>query len=727
MRLVILSRQDPALPLSRLRVHRQMVEIRQRDLEFTEEEAAAFLRQETGLALSDADVAVLHERTEGWIAGLQLLALSMSGRGDASGVVESLAGSHRYILDYLVEEVFDRQPPEVQRFLLETAILERFTAALCDRVTERDDAHQMLLSLEHANLFLVSLDESRNWYRYHHLFADLLRHRLQIERGDEVPLLHRRASQWYAENDLLADAIGHATAAADWKTAAVLIDRASPSLLSSGQVDTLLGWFGALPPEVIDASPALCIGYGWSLILRERADDAQRYLDQVEVLAQGQPALLGQVAAARAHVARSRGDVGSVLAFSQKALSLLPEDDLSARSIVAVNLGMIYWYGGALDQAEEALQEARRAAAGSGNDYARLTALLFLNRIDIARGRLRRGAAFCREVIAQGEQVPILSLFHHDVGTLLYEWDDLDAAADQLERGIELCRRHGTFEWSTGSYALLARVREVQGRSADAQAALDEIDRLLDQLGIPLAAHLYIATQRVCISLARGNLAEASSLLERLPVASEEGPFADRVSIMHARACLLLAQGRQTEAAAQIEALLAALSGRGWEHNCVQALTLQAVVAPSLDDGLVALAQALAVAEPEGYRRTFLDLGEPLIERLQAFCGRKGADPGLLAFARTLLEAFSEPPSPGDRSARSATARQPSSLLEPLTGRELEVLGLLAKGQTNQEIAQVLYLSVNTVKTHLKNIYAKLDVHSRRQAVNRSRTLGLLS
>ncbi|MBC8450567.1 MAG: hypothetical protein H8D78_22765 [Chloroflexi bacterium] len=340
--LVIAGRADPPLPLARLRGRGQLTELRETDLRFTLDEAATFLNQVMGLGLSAEDVAALEARTEGWIAGLQMAALSMRGRKDIPGFIAAFTGSHRYILDYLMEEVFQQQSADVQDFLLKTSILERFTAPLCDAIAEREDSHDVLLALERANLFIVPLDESRQWYRYHRLFADLLRHRLQIAGPqDLVPHLHTRASQWYEAEGFAAGAVHHALAGSDWERAATLILDVSETMLKRGELVTLLGWLQALPAEVVRVRPQLCLTYGWALILTGQLDAAESYLGQAEGAAQDDAALLGDIVSAQAFIARIRGDDSRTIELSQRALSLLPQDDLSARSIVAVNLGSL--------------------------------------------------------------------------------------------------------------------------------------------------------------------------------------------------------------------------------------------------------------------------------------------------------------------------------------------------------------------------------------------------
>jgi LuxR family maltose regulon positive regulatory protein len=721
--LVIATREDPPLPLSRLRARGQTVEIRQADLKFTAEETADFLRRMMRLELPPADIAALHRRTEGWIAGLQLVALSLQGRADTQRIVQSFTGSHRYVLDYLIEEVFQQQPAAVQDFLLKTSLLDRFTAPLCDAVTGRNDAREVLLALEQANLFIVPLDQSRQWYRYHRLFADLLRHRLEVESRYDVVQLHKRACRWYADNGFPADAIRHALAGADWEEAASLIVGTSGDMLKRGEVVTLLGWYQALPDEVVLANPQLCLEYSWPLILTEQIDAAEPYLAQAEQVALEHEItpLLGGIAIAKAHIARLRGDNAQVIELSEQALALLPRDDLSARSIVAVNLGLAQWYRGGMAEAEQALLEAQRAGRGSGNEYTRWTAVLFLSRIQTARGKSRQAAESYRQMIEQGGQLPIVGLAHYDLGRLSYEWNDLAAAADCLQRGIEIVRRGGGVEFEAGGYSTLAFIKQAQGDPSAAQAALQRADQLLENPGISPSTRLYNLASQVAVALGQGDLDAASRVVERFPRLEEAGSFPNYLSLMLAQARVLLAQGQQAAAARQLEALHAMASHAGWQSTATQARALQALAAPTPEQALALITEALTLAEPEGYVRTFVDLGEPMAALLREAAARDVAT----EYVGKLLAAFRvseygrmevEPPYPH---------AQP--LLEPLSDRELDVLYLLADGQTNREIAQALCVSVNTVKTHLKNIYGKLGVSNRRQATAKAEELGLIS
>ena len=474
MHLVIITREDPPLPLARLRARGQVVEIRQADLQFTTEETADFLRRVAQTELAPDDIAALQQRTEGWVAGLQLLALSLRGHDDIKRMVESFTGSHRYILDYLMDEVFQRQSADVQDFLLKTSILGRFTAPLCDAVAERDDSREVILALGRANLFVVPLDQSREWYRYHHLFADLLHHRLLVESRYDVTQLHKRASQWHAENGFPADAIHHALAASDWERAADLIVSASSDMLKRGEVVTLLGWYKSLPEDFVRAHPRLCFEYSWPLILAGQIDAAAFFLARAEQSAQGDPGFLGQIAAAQAYIARVSGEGRRAVELSQKALALLPQDDWTSRSVLAMNVGMAYWYAGHLAGASQALTEAREAAHRSGNNYVEASAQVFLCKVEAARGKLHRAADAYRKVIEEGGQTPIVALAYSDLAKLLYEGNELKAAADHAQQAVELSQRTGNAEFQIAAFRTLALIKQAQGNTLAAQAALQQ-------------------------------------------------------------------------------------------------------------------------------------------------------------------------------------------------------------------------------------------------------------
>jgi LuxR family maltose regulon positive regulatory protein len=721
MHLVIATREDPPLPVSRWRARGQLVEIRQADLRFTTQQTADFLRRVMRLDLSPPEVTALHQRTEGWIAGLQLTALSMQGRDDKHQLVQSLTGCQRHILDYLIDEVFQHQTPDLQDFLLKTSVLDRFSAPLCDAVTERADGQKTLLALEQANLFLIPLDELRQWYRYHRLFADLLRHRLEtVETEAAVNHLHQVASQWYEAHGFPADAIHHALRASDSGRAATLIGQTASSLLRRGEIATLLRWFQALPDEVVRASPQLCVAYSWPLSFTGQLDAAESYLAHAEQTTGGETRLLGEVATARVQIARARGDDYRTVELSRQALSLLAQDQSEARSVVAVNLGVALWNIGDLAQAEQALGEAILAAERSGNTFAQAMALVFLGRVQASRGRLHQAAELYRRVTRPGEpRAPFfpLAFAHPDLSALLYEQDDLENAANHLEQGMDMARRSGEAETQIYGYRMLAFLEQAQGREQAALEALQEADRLTAGSNVPPLVPSRNAACHAQIALMQGDLAAATRWAGLVEEDADACAFHRALNLTPPR--LLVAQGQRAAAAEQLDGLYhaAAEAGLGW--GMLRVRVLQGLAAPTPDAALPFLAEALQLGEREGFVRSFVDEGSSLVPLL-----RQAATQGIAPlYVKRLLAAF-EVDTARRRGEKLPAALQP--LIEALSERELEVLQLAAEGLTNQEIAQRLHISLNTVKTHLSNVYGKLGVTDRRHAAAKARTLSLI-
>jgi LuxR family maltose regulon positive regulatory protein len=721
MHLVIATREDPPLPLSRWRARGQMLELRQADLKFTVEETAEFLRRVMGLQLSSSDVAALHRRTEGWIAGLQLTALSMQGRDDLHQLVQSFTGSHRYILDYLIQEVFQQQTSDVQDFLLRTSILDRFTAPLCDALTERDDSHELLLTMEQANLFIVPLDEERRWYRYHRLFAELLRHRLRTAGTEDLVIsLHKGASEWYEAHGFPSEAVHHALAAQDWERAAALISAAGDALMKRGEMVTLLRWFGALPEDVVRGSPRLCCDYSWPLILTGQLEAAESYLGEAEEAVQEDPVLLTTVLTAQAHIARARGDDQRTIELSQRVLPLLPQEAFSERSVVAVNLGIAHCNTGNLAEAEQVLEEALHAGERSANLFVKLVSLYFLGRIQAARGRLHEGSEFYQQVLAAGEEgVPLLSLAlaHNDLGALLYEGNDLDSGGEHLQKSVDLSRRSGDLEVQIGGYRMLALLRQAQGQESAALEAIQQAHRLAHASDIPPLASSRNAACHVQIALAQGDLATAAHYAAQIAQDADAFSFHPRLNLSQAR--LLLAQDEKEEAAQRLEACYKEAAEAGLRWGMLRVRVLQALAAPTPAAALPFLSEALAWGQPEGFVRSFLDEGESLIPLL-----RHAATQGVARrYVKKLLAAFE-----ADARRRAGEKLPPPAqpLIEPLSERELEVLRLVAEGFSNQEIADRLVISLGTVKTHVHNILGKLDVRGRTQAAARARELDLI-
>jgi len=716
MHLVVITREDPPLPLARLRARGQMVEIRQDDLRFLPEECADFLQRIMGLNLSVGDIKALERRTEGWIVGLQLAALSMQGRDDggeytASAFVKAFTGGSHYVLDYLIEEVFERQSAEVQDFLLKTSILDRLSGPLCDAVVDRTGSRSMLERLEHANLFIIPLDQSCTWYRYHHLFAELLRQRLHSTETLSEPELHRLASQWFAAEKFLPEAIHHALAATDWELAAELIGDHSVMMLRNGELITMLGWLKLLPDQVVFERPQLCRDYSWALTLTGQLDAADVYLRQAEAAVQGDDALLGTILVARAYYLRVCGDIPQAIEGARRALAVLPQTDSLSRSLGAVTLGLAYWNYGDFQEAERAFMEVDRAAQQSGNHYARMTALTYLGVIQGVYGRLHRAAELCRQVIQIGERSPTVAPAHIELGALLYEWNDLESAIHQLQIGIELSQRTGNLLIQSDGYRILAIVQMASGSPDAAMATIQKARELASShQGSPLNRMRNAACQ-VQLALAQNDLATARDWAEQVKEAADASLLYPRLGLTPVR--LLLAQGDKIQAAERLVELHETASQAGWSSGAIEVCALQALATTAPADALHFLRDALQMAQPEGFIRTFVDKGEPmkaLLERLRSQGGE------LKEYILTILSAFGRP--------CRASPSQP--LVEPLSERELDVLRLLGQGMSNGEIAKRLVVSVGTVKTHVHSIINKLGVNSRMQAVARAKELALL-
>jgi LuxR family maltose regulon positive regulatory protein len=718
MHIIIATREDPPLPLAAWRARGQVAEIRQSDLQFSAEETAEFLRRAISAQLSAAQLATIQQRTEGWPAGLELLAHSLRGCADVAGQVESFAGSNRYVLDYLIEEVYQRQAPAAQDFLLQTSVLDRMSAALCDAVTGRDDSAAQLRALEQRNLFVVPLDAARQWYRYHHLFADLLRHRLEQEAPESITELQRRAGRWYADHGYPADAIHHALAACAWEDAAALILRFGDDLLKHGEIATLVGWYRALPDVLVRSQPQLCVGCAWPLILASQVDEAEHYLRLAEAAsgASADRQLAGDIAAARAYIARFKGDSRRAIEQSERALALLPHDN-PQRGIIALNVGLAYWYAGHLEPAEQVLAEARELCRRAGNHYAGLAAQVFLGNVHAAQGHLRLARAEYEQACEQGGETPLAALAHAALAKLLYDRNELAAAAAHAEQALALSRRSGQPEYEITAARVLALVQQARGETAAAQEALSEIEQLTDSETLSPTALRHALAFRILVALLAGNLVEARRLADSLPGGEEGGSMPDYVYLSLAQARLLLAENRRKEAVALLEQREAILTRAGFVAARIDTCALRALAASTPEEARAHLAEALSLAEHEGYMRPFLDLGEPMAALLHYMAAQGVA----VAQVGRLLAAFRMA-----ARGRSADAVRNQPLVEPLSARELEVLRLLAAGQTNAEIGRALYVSANTVKAHLRNIYRKLDVTTRRAAAANAKQLGLL-
>lgn len=627
MHLVIVTREDPPLPLARLRARGQLTEIRQEELRFSLAECADFLQRGMGLNLSAEDITALERRTEGWIVGLQLAALSLQGYADqdehaASGFIQAFSGSSHYVLEYLIEEVLDRQLPEEQDFLLKTSILDRLSGSLCDAVTGRSGSSSLLERLEHANLFIIPLDQSRTWYRYHHLFADLLRQRLHSSTAVAKNELHRRASQWLAAQGHLPEAIQHALAAAEWDAAAALISSNTENMLRGGELATLLSWLKALPEESICKLPQLCRDFGWALSLTGQLDAADPYLQRAEAGVQDDDALLGTILVAQAYNLRMRGEDIRAIERAQRALSLLPFTDHLSRGLVALTLGLIYWNRGDFPQAEQAFLEVDRAAQQSQNHYARMTALTYQAMIQAIYGRLHRAAELCREVIQLGGASPTVAPAWIELGAILYEWNDQEQADHHLKLGVELSQHSGNVVFLCEGLQALAILQQTRGEASAALSSLQRIDQFISERQVTPFTRQRHAACHARLALAQNDLRTAVHWADRVTEPADASLLYPRLGLTQVR--LLLAQGEKAQAAEKLSKLSALSLQAGWGSGLIEVRSLQALAAAEPPEALQFLEDALKKAQAEGFIRTFVDKGplmKALLERLKPQSG----------------------------------------------------------------------------------------------------------
>jgi LuxR family transcriptional regulator, maltose regulon positive regulatory protein len=749
MHVVIATRADPALPLSRMRARGELVEIRAADLRFTPDEAASYLNDVMGLDLAARDVAALEGRTEGWIAALQLAALSMQGRDDVAGFIAGFSGDDRYIVDYLVEEVLHRQPEALRSFLLKTSILSRMCGPLCDAVTGEGEGRTTLEALERQNLFVVSLDDRRQWYRYHHLFGDVLQARLLDEQPDRVADLHRRASEWYEQEGERAEAIRHAMAGKDFARAADLVELAMPATGRDRQEATLRRWLEALPDELIRARPVLSNGYAGSILVRGATDgvdarlrDAERWLDlAAEGLDAADPEaasmvvvdedafrrLPGAVAIHRAGLALLLGDVAGTIAHARRALDLVAKDDDLGQGAASALLGLAQWSRADLDAASSLYSGAipRFERIGHLSDAIGLS--LALADMRIAQGRLHDAMKTYERglELATGQGAVVLrgaADMHVGMSEILRERDDLAGATQHLDMARDLGDENGLPQNSYRSRVAAARILLAEGDPEAALGLLAEAGRLYATDFSPDVRPVDALKARVWI--AQGKLSEAMRWAHESGVSAGEDLSYVREFEHITLARLILAEGardrsdeRIGEAIGLLERLLKAAEEGGRTGSVIEILVVEALAHRARNDvpgALASLERAVALAEPEGYVRIVADEGPTMAGLLRSATQQRDAS----GYMRRLLAATVTP-------ASRAPVDQP--LIEPLSERELDVLRLLESDLDGPDIAGELTVSLATVRTHSRNIYAKLGVNNRRAAVRRAAELGLLS
>jgi LuxR family maltose regulon positive regulatory protein len=735
LHLVISTRADPPLPVGRLRARGQLTELRADDLRFTSDEAATFLNEMMGLGLTAQDVKALEARTEGWIVGLQLAALSMQGRKDIHEFVAAFTGGHHYVLEYLTEEVVYRQSESVQQFLLETSILDRLSGSLCNAVTYRDDGDATLERLQRNNLFVVPLDDEYHWYRYHHLFADLLGNLLRKELSlERVRELHQRASEWYEQNGDPDNAIKHALQAQNFEQAASLIEQIAQAKLAHGKLITLIRWIDALPEDLLRTQLRLRLYQGWALNLSGQSDLAEQILQDARATLQTLPpspenkALHGRLMALLTGIATQREEMVTVIQQAQEALTYLPEEDRISRARVYVALGTAYAYENDLEKAVQTWQQAKGLALDAGNPFLATAAIEMLAGMQIYhQGRLRAGRQTLQQVLdlattPDGTRLPFSGTAHALLAEVYLEWNDLKTATGYLETGIELLRQGGISYGLIHTFCAKARLERAMDNTEGAVQALQTTEQAL---GMHSLWHmiLHLASCQVRLWLCLGNVEMAARWAKGDPaIIKREMPDTLPIYLQEVQKISLawvhLARQETEQVLATLEGFEEQAQAAGRLAQVIEICLLKALALQARGESAAAqvpFERCLTLAEPEGYVRLFLEAGEPVVALLQQAASR-GICP---AYASKLLSAF------GEKSPSAPLLLHTFALVEPLTKRECQVLQLICEGCSNQQISERLVVTMNTVKKHTSNIYSKLDVKRRTQAVARARELGL--
>jgi LuxR family maltose regulon positive regulatory protein len=737
----IASRADPLLPIARLRGRGQVTELRQNDLRFSKAEASKFLGLNPSLELSQADIAALTTRTEGWAAGLQMASVSLKDQSDVSTFIQDFTGSNRYILDYLMEEVLHKQPDAVQSFLLSTSILEHLSGPLCDAVVEGKvsmpaGSQSTLEDLEHSNLFIIPLDDRREWYRYHRLFADLLKQHLNQSRPEIVNLLHRRASEWYEENGFMEAAIEHALSSGAAQRAAKLIEKSAESTLMRSQVRTFLGWIGRLPEDEILNWPALSIYYSWALFWSGAPLEVIE--SHLELVAHRQE-YSTEILPLQAFLALFNGDVSHAARLATKAIEQLPEDDLLLRNLASFILASTYLAEGDADKGIQILKDTARASQRAGNVMIAVLILCELGDESQKHGRLHQAKRFYQQALELGSdelgaRLPVAGKALIGLGDVAREWNDFETAEQNLIEGITLVEQWsilGSFE----GYLNLVLIYDSKGDTDQGDEVFSHLRDLAYRFDASEVDDYIVEMFAARRNITQGDLKAVKEWADNRgqSIKFTEDGKGEIGDILRSRlqkyenaimARLLVAEGRFPEAIALLDQVITEAKKADRIFLMIDAEILRAIAFQAdgmRSDSLTALNHALTLAEPAGFMRVFLDHGAKTKELLE-IARTELNEPSILAYIDRLLNACS----PKISEKQPTPGRQREKIIEPLSDRELEVLRLLPSSLSSTEMAEELSISVNTLRSHLKSIYAKLDAHSRYEAIARARESNLL-
>lgn len=746
--LIITSRADPPLPLARLRANDQLTEFRANDLRFSEHESETFLNQQMGLNLSAEEISTLEARTEGWIAGLQIAALSMQGDDDIPGFIRTFSGSHRHIIGYLAEEVIDRIPNGTLNFLLQTSILNRLCGPLCDAVTRDSNGEEILENLEHSDLFLSPLDDVGKWYRYHHLFKQVLKARLKQTHPEMIFELHQRASTWYEMHGQVAEAIEHSLSAGDETRAAELVNRERWRLLGRGEVNTLRIWLDKLPSELIRKEPELNLAYAWINIILRQAEAiephiqvAEKALEAITFKSTGVPsrysdAIKGEIATTRASVALSHSDPLGAIELCRQALKLLPNDDLLMLAFATYFLGHGKLSIGHMKEAIEAFKQAGDLGFEADNLLIALHAMGNVSRVQIRVGHLNAAAETSQSIlqITSDRSIqawPAAGAAYYGLSRVYYEWNDLESAERYSRLGIESGQRGGLTGLELSSLKMLAYTLQAKHDTSGANQVLGQAAEITEKHQHPLDT-ADAAAWKTRLKLWQGKKEEAIRWANTSNLSVED------VELHHAVEERYLTLARVRIAQKQSESLVELLdrlqqSAESDERtgSLIEILVLRALTRQLERDRLGALKDlehALNLAEKEGYVRIFIDEGEPMrwmLDEYQLELGQKvssgieNSSMILMDYVERLLAVLSQQGHP--------STQETKVLIEPLSDRELTILRLIASGRTNKEIAELLVIAVSTVKSHINHLYGKLGANRRTQAIAIAQDLGLLS